>query len=92
LNMKRLLEDQVAIVTGGARGIAQRLVQDGCRIVLWDCNLSTFDAKDASFSPALVYNMDVKLPNSLSSILPPFLRAAVKPSKIMLTISDAFVL
>jgi NAD(P)-dependent dehydrogenase (short-subunit alcohol dehydrogenase family) len=57
------MHDQVAIVTGGARGIglgiARRLVQDGCRIVVWDRDPGSFDAASAGFDPAAIQSVDV---------------------------------
>jgi len=61
--MKRNMQDQVAIVTGGARGIgrgiAARLATDGCRIVIWDRDPETFDAADAGFAPTALVRVDV---------------------------------
>lgn len=61
--MTRGMEGQVAVVTGGARGIgrgiAHRLAQEGCRIVLWDLNLSAFDAGAAGFTPTAMCRVDV---------------------------------
>lgn len=57
------LEGQVAIVTGAARGIglgiAARLAQDGCRLVLWDRDLRPFEAGAAGFTPAAMHTVDV---------------------------------
>ncbi|OSI61474.1 3-oxoacyl-ACP reductase [Bradyrhizobium canariense] len=61
--MRRSLEGQTAIVTGGARGlglaIAQRLWADGCRIILWDLDFPTFDGSEAGFTPVLQQSVDV---------------------------------
>ncbi|MCP5152865.1 MAG: SDR family oxidoreductase [Ectothiorhodospiraceae bacterium] len=55
--MPRPLENQVAVVTGAARGfgraIAERLAADGCRIAAWDV------APDAGQPAALVREVDV---------------------------------
>jgi NAD(P)-dependent dehydrogenase (short-subunit alcohol dehydrogenase family) len=88
--MKRLLEGQVAIVTGGARGIgrgiAQRLSQDGCRIVLWDCNLSVFDAASSGFSPVFTYSVDVADPAAVEAAFAATLQAV---ERIDILINDA---
>jgi NAD(P)-dependent dehydrogenase (short-subunit alcohol dehydrogenase family) len=56
-------KDQVAIVTGAARGIglgiARRLAQDGCRVVVWDRDTGTLDSAAAGFVPAAVETVDV---------------------------------
>jgi 2-dehydro-3-deoxy-L-rhamnonate dehydrogenase (NAD+) len=57
------MQEQVAIVTGAARGIglgiARRLAQDGCRVVVWDRETDAFDAASAGFDAAAVENVDV---------------------------------
>jgi 3-oxoacyl-[acyl-carrier protein] reductase len=57
------LAGQVAIVTGGARGIgrgiAARLAAEGCRVVVWDRDLSGLDEAAAGFRPALGVDVDV---------------------------------
>jgi 3-oxoacyl-[acyl-carrier protein] reductase len=54
---------QVAIVTGGARGIgcgiARRLADEGARVVLWDRDVSVFDAATAGWTPAHAEAVDV---------------------------------
>ena len=61
--MKPSLQGQVAIVTGAARGIgrgiAARLAQEGCRVVIWDRDPSAFDATAAGFVPAVIETVDV---------------------------------
>lgn len=59
--MKTRLDQQVAIVTGGARGIglaiARVLAARGARVVVWDRDLSPLQAND--FTPALAETVDV---------------------------------
>ena len=52
------LSSETAIITGGVRGlglaIAQRLAADGRRVILWDVDVSDFDAALAGFEPLLL--------------------------------------
>lgn len=54
---------QVAVVTGGARGIglgiAQRLARDGARVVIWDRDPDAFDPLRAGFEAAALLQVDV---------------------------------
>ena len=63
------MKDQVAIVTGTAHGIglgiARRLAQDGCRVVVWDRDTNTVDLPSAGFVPAAVHTVDVADLNSV---------------------------
>jgi len=57
------LTSQVAVVTGGARGIglgiAQRLALEGARVVIWDRDPAAFDPERAGFEPAALLRVDV---------------------------------
>jgi len=57
------LQGQVAVVTGAARGIgrgiAARLAREGCRVVVWDRDTSSFDAAAAGFVPEAIVAVDV---------------------------------
>jgi NAD(P)-dependent dehydrogenase (short-subunit alcohol dehydrogenase family) len=57
------IRGQTAIVTGGARGIglgiAQRLAGEGCRVILWDRDFSSFNPADAGFHPLAQQVVDI---------------------------------
>jgi 2-dehydro-3-deoxy-L-rhamnonate dehydrogenase (NAD+) len=61
--MTSSIRGQTAIVTGGARGIglgiAQRLAQEGSRVILWDLDFSKFDQAQAGFEPLLTQLVDI---------------------------------
>jgi len=61
--MNSTLAGQLAIVTGGARGIglgiAKRLAAEGCRVALWDLSFQQFDRSSAGFTPASLQIVDV---------------------------------
>jgi NAD(P)-dependent dehydrogenase (short-subunit alcohol dehydrogenase family) len=61
--MARSIRGQTAIVTGGARGIglgiAQRLAEEGSRVILWDLDFSKFDHAQAGFEPLLTQVVDI---------------------------------
>jgi 2-dehydro-3-deoxy-L-rhamnonate dehydrogenase (NAD+) len=89
---KRTLHDQVAIVTGGARGIgrgiAARLAQEGCAVVIWDRDSAAFDAAAAGFEPAFIATVDV---SDLASVEQGFATTMARVDRIDILVNNAGV-
>ncbi len=63
LNNQGILEGQVAIITGGAQGLgealAQRLDEEGCKIVVADINLESAQKVASGLKSAIAFQVDV---------------------------------
>ncbi len=70
---KRKLEGHVAIVTGSAqgigRGLAQRLDQEGCKLVLADINLEAVQKTAQSMSDAIAVEADVTNEDAVNAMV-----------------------
>lgn len=88
----RPLDGRCAIVTGGARGIglaiARRLSDDGCRVVVWDIDLSRFDQEQSGFTPLLMQTVDVTKPAQVEAA---FIAACDAAGKIDILVNNAGV-
>jgi NAD(P)-dependent dehydrogenase (short-subunit alcohol dehydrogenase family) len=84
------LAGQTAIVTGGAKGfglgIARRLAEAGCRIVLWDLGFHGFDSAEAGFTPLLQQVVDV---SNAEDVEISFAEALEKSGKIEILVNNA---
>jgi 2-dehydro-3-deoxy-L-rhamnonate dehydrogenase (NAD+) len=89
---RRALQGQVAIVTGAARGIghgiAARLAQEGCRVVVWDRDPGAFDAATAGFVPAVIETVDV---SNLASVERAFAATMQKVGGLDILVNNAGV-
>ena len=82
------MKPETAIITGGVRGlglgIAQRLAADGRRVILWDVDVSDFDAKVAGFEPLLLQKVNVA---DLGSVAAAFEETVAAAGTLVSTIS-----
>jgi 3-oxoacyl-[acyl-carrier protein] reductase len=84
------LEGHVAIVTGGAKGIglgiAKRLTEEGCPIIVWDKDLTPLSSGKAGLAPALTQTVDV---TDLASVERAFSEALQRFPKISILVNNA---
>jgi len=61
--VEKNLSGQMALVTGGARGIglgiARELDRRGCRVALWDLAFESFNPETAGFEPVLLQKVNI---------------------------------
>jgi 3-oxoacyl-[acyl-carrier protein] reductase len=86
------LQGQVAIVTGGAkgigRGIGARLAREGCRVVVWDREPAAFDGAAADFEPVAVEAVDV---GDLASVERGFAATMARVERLDILVNNAGV-
>lgn len=91
-DMRELLDGQVAIVTGAARGIgygiAERLAAEGAKVIVWDRDLSPLDSSGSRFSPAAAEVVDVA---DYSSVERAFSAAVEAFGKVDILVNNAGV-
>ncbi|HEX6945214.1 MAG TPA: SDR family NAD(P)-dependent oxidoreductase [Casimicrobiaceae bacterium] len=92
MSAKGTLPGQVAIVTGGAkgigRGIGARLAQEGCRVVIWDREPEAFDASAAGFAPVAALRVDV---GDLGSVEAGFAQTRERVERVDILVNNAGV-
>lgn len=87
---EKKLAGQTAIVTGGVRGIglgiARRLASEGCRIVIWDQDISVFDPERAGFTPIDLQSVDV---SNIHSVNQAFTATLQKTQSVQILVNNA---
>jgi 3-oxoacyl-[acyl-carrier protein] reductase len=82
--------DQVAIVTGAARGIglaiARRLSADGFQVAIWDQDVKAFDYTNAGFEPLMLQTVDV---SSLRSVQQAYNDLALRAGEVDVVVNNA---
>lgn len=93
MNRQGALEGQVAIVTGGAQGLgealAQRLDQEGCKVVVADINLESAQKVAEQLKDAMAIKVDVTNETEVVSMVD---RTIEKYGKLDLLVSNAAIL
>lgn len=88
--MTKTLIDQVAIVTGGVRGIglaiARKLHAQGASVVIWDRDLASWDSERAGFEPALQIAVDV---SSSADVRAAFERTLAATRRVDILVNNA---
>ncbi|MBL8808382.1 MAG: SDR family oxidoreductase [Rhodospirillales bacterium] len=88
--MERTLEGQVAIVTGGIRGIgraiALKLQARGAAVAVWDYDLDGFEAGQAGFAPEHVEKVDISDDGQVAAA---FARVLARFGKVDILVNNA---
>lgn len=93
INGKGILEGQVAIITGGAQGLgealAQRLDEEGCRVIVADINIEAATKVASGLKNAVAVKVDVSNEEQVEAMVN---TAIEKYGKLDLMISNAAIL